>query len=102
MILPKGFIAPLRIYSDRSNGVVVQSTLISVEQKNVYSIRNIIYRDNIIISPKFEISGMLWFWSGRRRRRRRRIRRRRRRRRTPRLVFHVIATQMRVSNSYLT
>ena len=39
----------------------------------------------LIISPKFEISGMLWFWSGRRRRRRRRRirRRRRRRRRTP-------------------
>ena len=55
----------------------------------------------LIISPKFEISGMLWFWSGRRRRRIRRIRRRRRRR-TPRLVFHVTATPMRVSNSYLT
>ena len=26
----------------------------------------------VIISPKFEISGILWFWSGRRRRRRRR------------------------------
>ena len=25
----------------------------------------------LIISPKFEISGILWFWSGRRRRRRR-------------------------------
>ena len=54
----------------------------------------------IIISPKFEISGILWFWSGRRLRRRRL--RRRRRRRTPRLVFHVTATPMRVSNSYLT
>ena len=52
---------------------------------------------SVIISPKFEISGMLWFWSGRRRRIRRR-----RRRRTPRLVFHVTATPMRVSNSYLT
>ena len=63
----------------------------------------------VIISPKFEISKILWFWSGRRRRirrrriRRRRIRRRRiRRRRTPRFVFHVTATPVRVSNSYLT
>ena len=56
----------------------------------------------IIISPKFEISGMLWFWSGRRRIRRIRCNRRRRRRRTPRRVFHVTATPMRVSNSYLT
>ena len=35
-----------------------------------------------------EISGILWFWSGRRR--------------TPRLVFHVTVTPRRVSNSYLT
>ena len=61
----------------------------------------IIFMLIIIISPKFEISGILWFWSGRRLRRRLR-RRRRRRRRTPRLVFHVTATPMRVSNSYLT
>ena len=48
----------------------------------------------VIISPKFKISGILWFWSGRRRRiRRRRIRRRRRR--TPRLVFHVTATPIK-------
>ena len=52
----------------------------------------------LIISPKFEISGIeisgiLWFWSGRRSCIRRR--------RTPRLVFHVTATPMRVSNSYL-
>ena len=54
----------------------------------------------LIISPKFEISGILWFWSGRRlRRRHHRRRRHRRRRRTPRLVFHVTATPMRVSNS---
>ena len=46
----------------------------------------------VIISPKFEISGILWFWFGRRRSRRR----------TPRLVSHVTATPMRVSNSYLT
>ena len=39
---------------------------------------------SVIISPKFEISGILWFWFGRRRR-------------TPRLVFHVTATPMRVS-----
>ena len=50
----------------------------------------------LIISPKFEISGILWFWSGHR------LRRLRLRRRTPRLVFHVTATPMRVSNSYLT
>ena len=49
----------------------------------------------IIISPKFEISGILWFWSAGRRRIRRR-------RRTPRVVLHVTATPMRVSNSYLT
>ena len=49
----------------------------------------------IIISPKFKISGILWFWSGRRRRRRRI-------RRTRRLVFHVTATPMHVSNSYMT
>ena len=42
----------------------------------------------IIISPKLEISGISWFWSGRRLRRRRR--------RTPWLVFHVTATPMHV------
>ena len=56
--------------------------------------RNHKLRAGLIISPKFEISGILWFWSGRRLRRRSR--------RTPRLVFHVTATPMRVSNSYLT
>ena len=38
---------------------------------------------------RYGITGILWFWSGRRRR-------------TPRLVFHVTATPMTVSDSYLT
>ena len=42
------------------------------------------------INKRPEISGILWFWSGRRRRRRRR---------TPMLVFHVNVTPMRVSYS---
>ena len=50
-------------------------------------------RHTVIISPKYEISGILWFCSGARLRCSRR---------TPRLVFHITATPMRVSNSYLT
>ena len=45
--------------------------------------------EHLIISHKFEISGIIWFWSGAHLR-------------MPRLVFHVTATPMRVSNSYLT
>ena len=54
----------------------------------------------IIISPKFEISMILWSWYGRR------LRHigcnRHRPRRTPRIVFRITAPPMHVWNSYLT
>ena len=80
-VIEHDFVAFLR--SDRSDKIIAEGYI----HAHTYTFAGLL----IIISPKFEISGILWFWSGRRRRRRHR---------TPRLVFHVAATPMHVEEPY--
>ena len=91
---------PVSVAFGAGIGVAVSRPAIEAIRKYSYLTENTpvdashtssIFRTSLIISPKFEISGILWSWSGRRLRRR-----------TPRLVCHITATPMRLSNSYLT